>query len=158
MYIILIGAHGSGKGTRAELLSQELGVRRVGSGELLRKACEERTLLGITAQTYIDRGELVPDELAIAIGGLAHKTLVSDFRRINPKEARSAETDRAGRVKVGSDVTVPGHPNIFVLGNTASCVQDGKPLPGVTQVAIKRGPWLKIRKGEERNNGRQESQ
>ena len=155
-------------------------------------------------------------EMAGAIGGLAHKTLVSDFRHINPKEARvvlvealprilmpfderlakkahkalkrlgieirtnapveaidsegvviagerlaaktviwtagvaaspagqwlGTETDRAGRVKVGSDVTVPGHPNLFVIGDTASCAQDGKPLPGVAQVAMQQGQYV----------------
>jgi len=53
-----------------------------------------------------------------------------------------AETDRAGRVKVGSDVTVPGHPNIFVLGDTASFTQDGKPLAGVAQVAMQQGRYV----------------
>ena len=155
-------------------------------------------------------------EMAGAIGGLAHKTLIEDFRHINPREARivlvealprilpafderlakkarkaltrlgievrtsspveaidsegvvvageripaktviwtagvaaspagqwlGAETDRAGRVKVGSDVTVPGHPNIFVLGDTASFTQDGKPLPGVAQVAMQQGRYV----------------
>ena len=155
-------------------------------------------------------------EMAGAIAGLAHKTLVSDFRHINPKQARivlveaiprilmafdeglankacqalarqgvevrtsspveaidsegvviageripaktviwtagvaaspagqwlGAETDRAGRVKVGSDASVPGHPNIFVIGDTASFTQDGKPLPGVAQVAIQQGQYV----------------
>ncbi len=154
-------------------------------------------------------------EMAGAIGGLAHKTLVSDFRHINPKEARivlvealprillpfderlakkahralnrlgievrtsspveaidsegvviagerlpaktviwtagvaaspagqwlGAETDRGGRLKVDSDASVPGHPNIFVIGDTASFTQDGKPLPGVAQVAIQQGQY-----------------
>ncbi len=53
----------------------------------------------------------------------------------------SAETDRAGRVKVGSDVTVPGHPDIFVIGDTANFIEDGKPLPGVAQVAIQQGHY-----------------
>jgi NADH:ubiquinone reductase (H+-translocating) len=53
-----------------------------------------------------------------------------------------AETDRGGRVKVGSDATVPGHPTIFVLGDTASFTQDGKPLPGVAQVAIQQGEYV----------------
>jgi NADH dehydrogenase len=157
-------------------------------------------------------------EMAGAIGGLAHKTLVSDFRHINPKEARivlvealprillafderlakkahkalnrlgveirtnspveaidsegvviggqrlaaktviwtagvaaspagawlgsETEKDRAGRVKVGSDVSVPGYPNIFVIGDTSSFTQDGKPLPGVAQVAIQQGHYV----------------
>jgi NADH dehydrogenase len=53
----------------------------------------------------------------------------------------AAETDRAGRVKVQPDLTVPGHPEIFVVGDTASLQQDGKPLPGVAQVAMQGGRY-----------------
>src|SRR5258708_16389117 len=53
----------------------------------------------------------------------------------------AVETDRAGRVKVQPDLTVPGHPEIFVVGDTASLQQDGKPLPGVAQVAIQQGRY-----------------
>ncbi len=52
-----------------------------------------------------------------------------------------AEVDRGGRVKVQSDLTVPGHPNIFVIGDTACVMQDGKPLPGVAQPAIQGGHY-----------------
>src|SRR5215469_10317948 len=52
------------------------------------------------------------------------------------------EVDRASRVKVSSDLSVPGHPNVFVIGDTASSMQDGKPLPGVAQVAIQGGNYV----------------
>src|SRR5262249_32073658 len=52
-----------------------------------------------------------------------------------------AETDRSGRVRVAPDLTAPGHPEIFVIGDTASLDQDGKPLPGVAQVAIQQGRY-----------------
>jgi NADH dehydrogenase len=52
-----------------------------------------------------------------------------------------AEVDRGGRVKVQSDLSVPGHPNIFVIGDTACVLQDGKPLPGVAQPAIQGGHY-----------------
>jgi len=52
-----------------------------------------------------------------------------------------AEVDRGGRVKVQSDLTVPGHPNIFVIGDAACVMQDGKPLPGVAQPAIQGGHY-----------------
>ena len=52
------------------------------------------------------------------------------------------ETDRSGRVVVSSDVSVPGHPNIFVLGDTAHFEENGKPLPGVAQVAIQQGNYV----------------
>ncbi|HOD36694.1 MAG TPA: NAD(P)/FAD-dependent oxidoreductase [Syntrophales bacterium] len=52
------------------------------------------------------------------------------------------ETDRAGRVKVAPDLTVPGHPEIFVVGDTALVVgENGKPLPGVAQVAMQEGRY-----------------
>jgi NADH dehydrogenase FAD-containing subunit len=53
----------------------------------------------------------------------------------------NAESDRAGRVRVQRDLTVSGHPEIFVVGDTASLDQDGKPLPGVAQVAMQQGRY-----------------
>jgi NADH:quinone reductase (non-electrogenic) len=53
----------------------------------------------------------------------------------------NAEMDRAGRVRVLKDLSVPGHPEIFVVGDTASLDQDGRPLPGVAQVAMQQGRW-----------------
>jgi len=50
-------------------------------------------------------------------------------------------TDRAGRVRIEPDLTVPGNPEIFVLGDTASLDQDGKPLAGVAQVALQQGRY-----------------
>lgn len=61
---------------------------------------------------------------------------------VKPSPAASwlaAATDRAGRVKVERDLTVAGHPEIFVIGDAASYEQDGKPLPGVAQVAMQQG-------------------
>src|SRR6266511_4047672 len=52
-----------------------------------------------------------------------------------------AETDRAGRVRVQSDLSVRGHSEIFVIGDTASLDQDGKPLAGVAQVAMQQGRY-----------------
>jgi NADH dehydrogenase len=52
-----------------------------------------------------------------------------------------APTDRAGRVRVQPDLSVPGHPEIFVVGDTASLDQDGHPLAGVAQVAMQQGRY-----------------
>ena len=67
MYIILVGAQGSGKGTQAELLSQTLGIPHIASGDLFRKAIDEKTELGVKAKAYMDRGELVPDDLTVTM-------------------------------------------------------------------------------------------
>jgi adenylate kinase len=65
--IILIGAQGSGKGTQAERLERTLGIPHVASGDLFRKAIDEKTDLGLKAKTYLDRGELVPDDITVAM-------------------------------------------------------------------------------------------
>jgi adenylate kinase len=67
VYIILIGAQGSGKGTQAIMLSQALGVPHVASGDLFRKAIDEKTELGLQVKEFLDRGELVPDDLTVAM-------------------------------------------------------------------------------------------
>ena len=54
-----------------------------------------------------------------------------------------AETDRAGRVKVGEDLSLPGRPHIFVIGDTALVTGDGRePLPGVAPVAKQQGAYV----------------
>jgi adenylate kinase len=65
--IILIGAQGSGKGTQAERLSENLGILHIASGDMFRKAIEKKTMLGLKAKVYIDRGELVPDDITVAM-------------------------------------------------------------------------------------------
>jgi NADH dehydrogenase FAD-containing subunit len=54
----------------------------------------------------------------------------------------NAPTDKAGRVRVQPDCSVPGHPEVFVIGDTASLDQAGKPLPGVAQVAMQQGRFV----------------
>jgi len=63
----MVGAPGAGKGTQASLLSQRLGLPHVASGELFRSHIRERTPLGLKAERYIQRGELVPDELTVRL-------------------------------------------------------------------------------------------
>src|SRR6184192_2400548 len=67
MDLLLIGAQGSGKGTQADMLSQALGIPHVASGDLFRKAFDEKTELGLKAKAYLDRGELVPDDITVAM-------------------------------------------------------------------------------------------
>lgn len=65
MQIILLGAPGSGKGTQAAELAKKLGLAHVSSGDLLREEQAKGTVLGKQAKSYMDRGDLVPDELVI---------------------------------------------------------------------------------------------
>jgi len=65
MYIIMLGAPGAGKGTQADILCREIGLQHVASGDLFRQALEKKTELGLLAKAYMERGELVPDEITI---------------------------------------------------------------------------------------------
>ena len=83
------------------------------------------------------------DREGVAVGGkrIASKTVVWTAG-VAPSPAGKwlqVETDRAGRVRIQGDLTVPGHPDIFVIGDTASFEEKGKPLPGVAQVAMQQG-------------------
>ena len=65
--IILLGGPGAGKGTQAELLQKWLPLPRISSGDLFRANIAQGTELGLRAKSYIDRGELVPDDVTIAM-------------------------------------------------------------------------------------------
>jgi adenylate kinase len=65
MIILLLGAPGAGKGTHAAKIAEYTGLPHVSSGELLRNAVEKGTELGLKAKTFMDSGELVPDEFML---------------------------------------------------------------------------------------------
>lgn len=63
--LIFLGPPGAGKGTQAQLLAESYGIPHISTGEILRTAISEQTDLGVKAQGYVDRGELVPDDLIL---------------------------------------------------------------------------------------------
>ena len=67
MVIIMLGAPGTGKGTVGKLLSEELGIVHISSGEIFRSYAKKHDKLGEQIENYISNGLLVPDELAIQI-------------------------------------------------------------------------------------------
>ena len=67
MRLIMFGAPGAGKGTQAAILSERLGVPTISTGNILRSAVKNRTSVGLQAQSYMDAGKLVPDEVIIGI-------------------------------------------------------------------------------------------
>jgi len=86
----------------------------------------------IDAEGVVVAGERIPSKTVIWTAGVA-PSLAGKWL--------NAETDHAGRVRVQSDLTVPGHPEIFVIGDTATLDHNGKPLPGVAQVAMQQGRY-----------------
>lgn len=67
MNLVLLGPPGSGKGTQAALISEELEMPHISTGDMLRKAVAQETPLGVEAKGYMDKGDLVPDEVVIGI-------------------------------------------------------------------------------------------
>lgn len=67
--IVLFGPPGAGKGTQSQLLIEKYNLMHLSTGDILRNAIERQTPRGIEAKKYMDRGELVPDELVIGIIG-----------------------------------------------------------------------------------------
>ncbi len=67
MRLILLGAPGAGKGTQAEILSRQLKIPTISTGNILRAAIKDGTPVGLKAEAYINAGKLVPDEVIIAI-------------------------------------------------------------------------------------------
>jgi adenylate kinase len=65
VYIVLLGAPGAGKGTQAAMLADKMGLAQVASGDLFRKALQQETELGKLAKVYMEKGQLVPDEITI---------------------------------------------------------------------------------------------
>jgi adenylate kinase len=66
-YVVLLGPPGAGKGTQAQLISKELALPHISSGDLFREHLKAQTELGKLAKGYMDRGELVPDDVTIAM-------------------------------------------------------------------------------------------
>ena len=65
--LIFLGPPGAGKGTQAQTLAQHWRIPHISTGDILRQAMRDRSPLGIEAQGYMDRGELVPDQLVLDI-------------------------------------------------------------------------------------------
>jgi adenylate kinase len=65
MYLVMLGGPGAGKGTQADILSRDMNLPHIASGDLFRRALEQRTNLGLLAKSYMDKGELVPDRITI---------------------------------------------------------------------------------------------
>jgi NADH:ubiquinone reductase (H+-translocating) len=99
--------------------------------------------LGVEVKLGHSVDRIDADGIVVAGERIASKTVIWTAGVVPSPAGKwlKVETDRAGRVRVQGDVTVPGHPEIFVVGDTASFEENGKPLPGVAQVAMQQGRY-----------------
>jgi adenylate kinase len=109
MHLILLGAPGAGKGTQGSQLSERLGIPKIATGDILRAAVRDGTELGRKAKSYMDAGELVPDELildlvreALAAESAKNGAIFDGFPR-NVAQAHTLESilSEAGRTLDG---------------------------------------------------------
>jgi NADH:ubiquinone reductase (H+-translocating) len=109
--------------------------------ELSEAAKRHMERLGV--EVRLGQGVDSVDEHGVIVAGerIAAKTVIWTAGVTASPAAKwlNAESDHAGRVRIQPDLSIPGHPEVFVVGDTALLEQDGKPLPGVAQVAIQQG-------------------
>jgi adenylate kinase len=132
--LILLGAPGAGKGTQAQRLAVRFGIPQISTGDMLRAARREGTPLGKKAESFMNAGQLVPDEVVI---GLVEERLqlpdaktgfiLDGFpRTIAQAEALDNVLVKLGRNKLRVvDVQVPEATLIERLGGRLSCPKDG---------------------------------
>jgi NADH dehydrogenase len=128
-HIILVDMGKRPLGTFAESLSEAARLRLLQLGVDVRL---ENAVQAIDGEGAVVGDERIPSKTVIWAAGVA------------PSPAGKwlgSEVDRAGRVRIRPDLTVHDHPEVFVIGDTASLDQDGRPLPGVAQVAMQQGSY-----------------
>ena len=110
----------------------------------LSKAAQHRLeKLGVEVRLGHSVDQIDADGIVVAGDRIASKTVIWTAG-VAPSPAGkwlNVETDGAGRVRIQNDLTVSGHPEIFVIGDTASLTQNGRVLPGVAQVAMQQGRY-----------------
>src|SRR5947209_2273814 len=111
---------------------------------LAKKAQATLTRIGVEVRTNAPVEGIDKDGVVIAGERLNAKTIIwtAGVAASPAGTWLGAETDRAGRVVVNPDLSVTDHPNIFVIGDTSSARQNGKPLPGVAPVAMQEGRYV----------------
>ena len=125
MYIIMLGAPGSGKGTIGRAICDEFNLVYVSTGDIFREELSQKTELGMKAQEYMDKGELVPDEITIAM--VTHKLDQLDNALLDgfPRTIAQAESLRKylkKKNKVITDVINLEVPDKDIIKRTSSRV------------------------------------
>jgi len=133
-YIVLLGPPGAGKGTQARVLVEQTGLVHISSGDIFRENIRDQTELGVLAQTYMNRGELVPDDLTIAMirerfsrPDCANGAILDGFPR-TPVQAEALDKMLAGfggRVALVPYITAPETVLIERLSGRWTCRSKG---------------------------------
>ena len=134
MNLVLLGPPGSGKGTQGERLQKDFRLPYYATGDILRAAVRDGTELGVTAKEYMDRGDLVPDE--VIVGLIAERVARSEAgdgfildgfpRTIAQAEALDAKMEELGRKLTAAVlIEVSDEEVVRRLGGRRTCVKEG---------------------------------
>lgn len=131
--------------TKVRIVLLDMASRILGSFSESLSAAAEARLHKLGVEVRLGHGVDLIDEDGVMVAGerIRSKTVIWTAG-VAPSPAGkwlNTLTDRAGRVRISADLSVPNQPDIFVVGDTASLDQDDKPLPGVAQVAIQQGRY-----------------
>jgi adenylate kinase len=132
--LVLLGPPGSGKGTQGERLQEDLRLPYYATGDILRAAVRDETELGRSAKEYMDRGDLVPDEVIVGViaeridsAEAADGFLLDGFPRTTPQaEALDAKLEQLGRaVTAVLLIDVSDEEVVRRLGGRRTCAENG---------------------------------
>lgn len=134
MKIIMLGAPGAGKGTQAKMIAKEYGIPHISTGDIFRANIKEGTELGKEAKTYMDAGQLVPDELTVKIlldrvakDDCKNGYVLDGFPRTIPQaEVLDEALNKLGdKIDFAIDVDVPDENIVKRMGGRRACVTCG---------------------------------
>ncbi len=130
MFIVLLGAPGSGKGTVGKILAENLKLAHISTGDLFRENLKNETELGKEAKTYMDKGELVPDEITVKMlekrmeeNDVANGAILDGF----PRTTNQAEVldnllkSKGKKVDMALNIDVPFDEIVERIANRRSC-------------------------------------
>lgn len=130
MFIVLLGAPGSGKGTVGKILAENLKLAHISTGDLFRENLKKETELGKEAKVYMDKGELVPDELTVRMlekrmeeNDVKNGAILDGFPRTRNQAVvldKLLET-RGNKVDMALNIDVPFSEIIERIANRRSC-------------------------------------
>ncbi|MEW4412653.1 adenylate kinase [Clostridium sp. AN503] len=134
MKIIMLGAPGAGKGTQAKKIAEKYGIPHISTGDIFRANIKGGTELGMKAKSYMDQGQLVPDDVTIGMlldriseADCANGYVLDGFPRTIPQaeSLTKALSDRGEKMDYAIDVDVPDEAIVTRMAGRRACLKCG---------------------------------